>query len=99
MKWPSYRTADDRLRAYNEVKSVFLKMSHPKDNQLIPKGTVCIWTRPSHRIVKDKVVKVKVVDYGFASPNGTGFLNYYVQVLGDTGTFAAYHDDLKIETE
>lgn len=70
-------------------------MSHPRDNELIQIGTLCIWTRPSHR-VNPKVVKVKIVDYGAQSSQGGQFLNYYVEIVGESGKYAAYHGDLQV---
>lgn len=70
-------------------------MSHPKDDQLIPKGTKCIWTRPSHR-VNPKVVKATIVKHCFQF-HGKGFLNYEVEIENMPGKkFAAYHGDLKV---
>lgn len=68
---------------------------HPKPSEIYPIGTTCIWTRPSHK-VKPKVVRCKIVDYGFQSPTGGGFLNYVVEIEGVEGKFAAYHSDLEV---
>jgi hypothetical protein len=63
---------------------------------LYPKGTYCIWTRPSNRL-KDKVVKCKIVDYGYQF-QGKVFLHYLVEIEGEPGkTYAAYQQDLKQE--
>jgi hypothetical protein len=67
---------------------------HPKESEIYPKGTTCTWTRPSHKVIP-KVVRCKIIDYGFQSPAGGGFLNYIVEIEGQTGTYAAYHGDLK----
>lgn len=70
-------------------------MPHPKDNELIPIGTKCIWTRPSHR-VQPKVVEAVIRKHCFQF-QGKGFLNYEVEIQGESGKkFAAFHDDLKV---
>jgi hypothetical protein len=64
-------------------------MPHPKDNELIPKGTVCFW--------KKRKVEVVIKKHSFQM-NEKGFLNYIVNEIGPgarTGDFAAYHDDLE----
>jgi hypothetical protein len=70
---------------------------HPKDSELIPKGTKIIWTRPSHRI-KPKVVRAIVREHDFRF-NGQDFQNYRVEIIGGVPgeLFVAYHSDLVIE--
>jgi hypothetical protein len=65
---------------------------HPKDSDLIPKGTVV-------EIIKgfNKGRHAVIVDYGFLK-DGKNFLNYLAHIEGrdDEGMFALYADDIRL---
>jgi len=64
-------------------------MPHPKDNELLPKGTEVIITHGKN-LGKKAVIK----DYNFQF-QGKGFLNYYGEIEGRSGMYVLYHDEIK----